>query len=354
MFTTLKVWMAFALLALPGLVAAQKPDARQAAESKISAYLVKNQRDGALAAYDAYVATVKAPDVALLASVARAELQTVARSQTDRGLLAEALERLARHGDSTARTSLKRLARVGASSTEADLAPAVSLARLGDPDAAEQLGEALATAPWEAKPKLINALKSAGARSQAPRVAALLTDPEPRVRTAAALAIGTLGYKQAIPQLQALFETDVATVKITAAVSLRRLGQSSVDEYLDALIRNGVPDVQLIAAQAYVGSKSTHWIDSLKRLRSDRNEMSRVRAAELLACCDAATARAILIEALGNENPLMRTEAARILEQTGTADARLARRMLGDEFEHVRIYGAGATMALAAASQARK
>jgi HEAT repeat protein len=107
-----------------------------------------------------------------------------------------------------------------------------------------------------------------------------------------------------------------------------------------------------MAAEAYQTSKSTEWIPAIKSLLGDRNEMTRLRAAELLACCDQTSARTALVGALDGPNQLIRNEAARILEAKGLADPTVARRLLGDPFEGVRLYGAGATL-LAAAVPAR-
>jgi hypothetical protein len=92
----------------------------------------------------------------------------------------------------------------------------------------------------------------------------------------------------------------------------------------------------------------------VKGLRADRDGLARVRAADVLACCDPATARAILNEALRDPIPPMRVEAARVYELTELADAAIARRLLGDSFDHVRLHGAGAVLRQIAKRAAKK
>jgi hypothetical protein len=326
-------------------VLARYPANREAVEIKITALLERQQFEQALATYDAYTTALKKPDVGVLGLIARAELRRVVRRQPgDAVATAAALERLAGAGDGEALQALKRAAASQSSTSRDALAPLVSLARLGDTDAATRLAALLPSPSWEGKTAVIRALQDARARSQAPKIVALLDDPQPQVRAAAALALGVLQFADAVPKLQGLFKHDLPIVRLFASVALKRLGQTTADLYVAEMLRSEVPEVRLIAAEAYQSSKTTQWVPPVKELLSDRNELNRLRAADLIACSDPATARRALLTALDSPDPLLRNEAARILEARDLFDAKIVRRLLGDAYDGVRVYGAGAAL----------
>jgi hypothetical protein len=108
--------------------------------------------------------------------------------------------------------------------------------------------------------------------------------------------------------------------------------------------------VQVIAAGAWQFStaRSPAWDKAARTLLASANDLHRVRAAELLACCDPTAARTVLTSALGSPNPLLRAAAARVLEsRPELADATSARQTLGDTAVSVRLHGAGLAHALA-------
>jgi len=330
----------------------RQPANRDAADVKVSALVALQRLDEALGAYDAFVTASRKTDAAMLSTIGRAHLRRIARQATsDLPLMAGALERLARDGDAVSLETLKKAAAGGSTATVEAMAPLVSLVRLGDRDAEQRLGRALVSAPPESKAMLIRVLQDAGARTQAPSVAELLSDADSVVRCAAALAIGVFQYAKAAPQLQTMYGQDLPLVKMYTAAALKRLGQSTpeIDTYLAGMVTRGVPEVQVAVADAYQGASASLWMPAIKPLLSDRNELIRVRAAEVLACCDPTAARAGLVAALGSPVLPLRIEAARALEAKGLAEVADARKMLGDAFDGVRLHGAGASVALATA-----
>ena len=336
-------WALGIVILLSGGVAARQSPLRDTAVARIAQHVSEGRLDLALSGYDAYVDRVKQPDVGLLTPIAREELRfAVRRFEGDAVLHSAALERLARAGDAGALKTLKET--VGSHP-----APVLSLARLDDKAAPARLGALLAGADGNAKIEIIRALADAGARGEAPKVATLLTDSDPQVRATAARAVGELGYREAIPQLKALFEHDPTAVRFFAAAGLKRLGDASADAVVAQMLASDSPDLRLMAAGAYppTSGAPAPWVERIKALRNDRNELARVRAAELLACCDSSAARSMLLEALSHQDPSMRVEAARVLEAKDLADARIARQLLGDSFQQVRLYGAGAVLKLA-------
>jgi HEAT repeat protein len=338
-------------LASVNAVLARNPANRDAALLKTSTLLEQQRIDQALAAYDAFTAAQKKPDTAILASIARADLKRIVRLRSgDPVSLAGAFERLARSGDTDALKSLQREAASASSTPQEAQEFTVSLVRLGDKDAAARLGKMLDSAPSAMdKARMVRVLQDADARSLAPKAAALLGDPDPQVRAAAALAVGALQYSDGLPRLRAMFQDDAPAVRICVAVALKRLGQTFADTYLAGLLSNSLSEVRLIAAEGYQTSKSTQWVRYIKEVLTDRNEANRLRAAELLACCDQPAARSVLVPAL--ESPILplRVEAARILEATGLADPKAARMLLGESVVALRVHGAGAALRLAAA-----
>ena len=321
---------------------------RETAGVQIAAALQQENYDRALAAYDSYVAASAKPDPALLVQIAKADLNRIVRlNKSQRIVTISALERLARAGDSTAMQALTRQAAEATPMSAEDVALTSALVRLGDRAAIEKLGKLLA-ASSDRRGDAIRVIQDTGARSLAPQVAQYLGDPQPQVRCAAALAVGVLQYADAIPRLQEIFTTDEQIVRLYAATALKRLGQTSANAYLLNILQTGAPEVRLIAAEAYQSAATTQWIQYVTDLLNDPNEINRLRAAEVIACCNPGMARGPLVSAVGSENPSLRADAARILETKNLADVRLARRLLGDSADAVRVYGAGAALHAAA------
>jgi len=330
--------MRFAVLPLLlSLAAFQKPQPPSGAD-EVRRLANAHQFAQALAAYDRYVAAHShLPDAALLGIIARAQLQELARTG-DAVVAASALERLARGGDAEATTRLRQAAAgTGDLSHEAT----ASLLRLGDKETVAHATAVLDAAPPEQRAALIQTLGKNDARAAGPAIVKYLGDPAPNVRAIAAQAAGLLGVREAIPQLQAMFNGDAPAVKPFAAVALKKLGQSSADSYIAAMLASEVPEGRLNAANAYSAAESKLWMEPIRALRATPNDPLRVRVAERLACCDAATARTILLEALASPISVLRAEAARVLEDTGLADLNDARRLMGDDYPNVQLHGDG-------------
>jgi hypothetical protein len=333
---------AIAILLLTAGVSAQT-STRETAEAKIAAALANKNTTEALAVYDAYVVASKRTDLDLLRPIARFELELGAQSSS-RDVAADALERLARAGDAETLTSMRRAAASTSSPAPEAMASMMSLARAGDLEAQARLAASLGGANDILKVQIVQLLQNSKAKAQAPAVAALLDDASPNVRGVAAVAVGALDYREAIPKLRALAGSDQPTVKMLASTALARFGDTSADPVVANLLRSEQPEMRLLAAEALQGSRNTQWMTPVKELRNDRNPTYAVRAAEIIACCDPEWSKGVLIDALTNPMVVMRLEAARALDRTGLVDARVARRMLGDSSQIVRIYGAGAAL----------
>lgn len=324
-----------------------------ATEFLVSTYLEQGRIAEALAGYDAHVAARKRPDGPMLAAIGRADLKRVWQAAPNQPILmANVLERLARDGDAAALNALKQRSSSNRSITTEELAPTISLARLKDPEGITKLNQLLGAPTPEERAQVIQAIAAADARSLTPAVIGQLGDGNTMVRTAAVVALGNLQARQAIPQLQGIFDNDVPAVKMFAAVSLKRLGQSTADTFLAGLLNGQIAELRVIAAGAYqstsVVARGPAWDKAVRELMASPNEQHRLQAAEMLACCDVAAARTALRSALSSPNPLLRSGAAKIFEaRPELADLAIARGILGDALDPVRLYGAGLAMTLA-------
>ena len=311
---------------------------------------VKDQRfSAALLAYDEHVKRAGRPDASTLAVIARAMLRdTVAKHVDAPAQSVPALERLARAGDAAAVSELKRLAKNSQGFSADILAPLLALSRTGDAAAQAELAARLDAAPAAQRVAVIQAVQQGEARAAGERVAAYLRDSEAGVRSAAAGAVGALGYAKAIPVLEDLLRNDVGAVRMFAAVGLARLGQPSGDAYLATLLKTPAPEIRLIVASGYEGAKPGPWIGPVRELLKDSSPANRVRAARILACCDRAAAKGALVDAMDGANPPLRAEAVAALEETRLMDVVLARKLLADPSPAIYVPAAGAVLAAAA------
>jgi HEAT repeats len=331
-------------LSIVDAVVARSPANASAARLKIEILLAESDFGRALDAYDASVAARKQPDPLLLGVLATSALQELGQ-RPDPAISVPALERLARFGDTSARQALIARETADRPPSIESLPVLTSLVRLGHPDAEASLGGLLISAPPNQLLVVLQAVREARARTLAPAVAGMLSDADPLVRIAAAQTLGVLQVPSTVPQLQAAFTADpVPTVRMFVGIALKRLGQSSADAMIAGLLASQVAEIRLLAGEAYQGSKTRQWVPRIQELGTDPNEQHRVRAAELLACCDPTTATSLLRKAAASPNPLLRREAARVLESTSIGDAALLRRLLGDSDEMVRLLGAGSAL----------
>ena len=330
----------------------KSPASQDAAMFQVETLVELNRYDEALKTYDGYIAALKKPDLAVLSRLGRADLVRTARTKADQLILrAQTLERLGRQGDADALAALRQQAGSTSTVSPESLAPVVALARLRDKAGEARLGEMLNSGTPNARAQVVQAIGQGNVRSQAPRLIPLLSDSDVNIRNAAAVALGLLQAKAAIPQLRNSFQKDEAgSVKMFAAIALKQVGDSSADTFLEGLLIKGHPEVQVFAAGAwqFSTSRSPTWDKAARTLLASANDLHRLRAAELLACCDPVAAKSVLTSAMASPNPLLRSGAAGVFEsRPELADAAIARRLLGDAVIGVRLHGAGLAHALA-------
>jgi HEAT repeat protein len=319
----------------------RNPADHQAAALGIEA-LAPGKTLAALDAYERWLAHVAGEDVHLLQPIAEETLRALAHG-TDRALQVRALDQLARAGDAAAAGALAELGRTGGPQVDA------ARARLGDAAAAARLidGSAGGVPPQA----VADALGAAGPAA-APRLLELLKHREPSVRRAAAMSLGKAGAANASEPLKALAATD-ETIRPWATVALARLGDTEALAAVEQMLASPVADIRLLAAEAYAGKPSGPWVEALTPLLDDRNGLTRVRAAELLAPAAPERARDTLLQALSDPNPVVRGDVARALDEsdllTGAAPGDtlpVLRRMLRDADPSVRLHAAASVLRL--------
>ncbi len=117
------------------------------------------------------------------------------------------------------------------------------------------------------------------------------------------------------------------------------------------MLATNVPQVQLEAAEAWSGRPGP-WVDAIRPLLDNMDGFTRLDAARILAPVDPEAARRTLTAALGDLNPVIRYESAKVIDtlvdtQPETADMPMLRQRLRDADRGVRTAVASALLKLA-------
>jgi HEAT repeat protein len=254
-----------------------------------------------------------------------------------------ALERLARDGDADARRQLETLARERRTPTTV-----AALVRLGDRSQIERAKQLLGDRVLSDPVQLFSALNQIRATSAAPAVMPWLDAPEDDIASAAALALGRLGYRPAVPQLRRVMAEKNPLRRPAAAAALWRLGQRDVRSLLDDAMTSFLPEIRLSAAAAWAPETDGPWRAVIKPLLSDPNPARRIAAGRLLQTLDAAAVRRTMgVDMHSLDDPSLRSEAASVFESVVTAaDGDVLAEGLEDPDASVQIYAAGAVLRL--------
>ncbi len=310
---------------------------------KIQAAVALGRPTDALRTYDQFAGR-GGQDLPLLAVLSTAFLEQTARAEgSPSGLAIEAQYRLARSGNQAARGELERKSALGGSDSQS-LPLLTALARLGDAKAGAWFADRVRQTSGGDRVDAIRTLADLRLAGQAAVLVDLLSDRDPNTRAVAAQALGSLEYRAALPALKTLLGDAIPAVKLYAAVAVKRLGDPSANAQVTAWLNSPVPEMRLIAASAYQGASTTEWVAPVRELLGERNVTTRIRAAELISCCDKVSARSTLVAIIDGGNPVERTPALRVLEEKALADAPLVRRLLGSDDPWVRLHAAGAAL----------
>ena len=332
-------------LKIADAILTRRPRDHRAVDLKIEA-LAGAHPIRALDAYEAWLGGARLEDVFLLAPIARGALEQIAAGP-DEPLRKLALTRLADSGDTRAAARMQELSKQGSGT---DVQRAID----GDAAAATRLLESKTA--QQLPPHTLARILPAAGPGAAPVLRSLLKHPAAPVRMEAALALGRAGAVDAIPELKAMMADP--EVRSYAAVALTRLGDPDGEAVTQELLQSPIMDMRVLAAQAYAG-KPGPWVQALMPALQDPNGLTRIRAAELVAPVAPEAARAVLLEAAKDPNPVVRADVTRVLERTevlssteqsadpipgSTAEARQGlatlRRMLRDPDPMTRIHAA--------------
>ncbi|HYT66139.1 MAG TPA: HEAT repeat domain-containing protein [Vicinamibacterales bacterium] len=322
-------------------VLARSPWNHAAAALRIEALAQADPIKG-LDAYEAWLGKRRSEDAALLEPVPRnVLLQFAVSGESD---LRQSARRMLRDAGITPPASPNR-------DVSDQLADAAARAKAGDPAAVKRL-EAVVDA-GTLDPAVVARALEAGGPATTPLLLAMLDKPGTPTRAAAAAALGRRKADEARPALQKLMKDSDPMVRSSAAVALARMGDDEGQAYVERMLQSEVPDFKLMAAEAW-GGQPGPWMGAIAPLLENRDGTIRLEAARLLAPVSPEAARRVLNEAAADSNPVIRSEAARIIEETTSlvpdlADISQARRLLREADPAIRLHAAGVLLAAARA-----
>ena len=322
-----------------GQVLARAPWNHAAMALRIEALSAADPLRG-LDAYEKWLASRPREDAGLLEPAPRAMLRQIAAGDSD--LRREALRLLAAAGVSLP---------AGTADPGDQLAADGAQAKNGDPAARKRLETAVAEGTVD--PGLLaDTLESAGPVGT-PMLMTMLTKPAGPARAAAAAVLGRRKAEEAKPELRKLMMDPDPFVRSTAAVALARMGDDQAMTVIEGMLQSPVPDLKIMAAEAFNGQPGA-WVSVIRPLLENRDGVTRLQAARVIAPVDPEAARRTLQEAAGDTNPVIRAEATRIMADVAStvpdaADLPQARRLLRDRDPAVRLQAAAVLLAAARA-----
>ncbi len=327
---------------------ARSPWSHQAIALKIEALAVVDPMR-ALDAYESWLGLRTTEDAGLLEPIARTVLLAVARG-TDPGLRREAARLLER-----AHVAVPALpgGEAGKDRVEQLVEDAARAAK-GDAAAVARLQGAVAAPDIPDKTPIAQALETAGPAG-VPILVTMLNGPAGPGRAAAAAALGRMHADQARPALQQALKDPDPFVRSSAAVALFRLGDQQGQDFVNRMLDSEVPDLRLMAAEAWDGQPGP-WVSAIAPLLDNPDGLTRLQAARVIAPVDPEAARRVFQEALRDPNPVIRAEAARLADtnlssQPAAGDVTRLRALLRDADATVRLQAAGALLALVRAGR---
>lgn len=292
-----------------------------------------------LDAYEAWLTKQQTEDVGLLAPVPRSILlQLAATADPDIRRRARSALRDAGYPQPAGERELVD-----------QLADAAARAKAGDAAALGRL-ETVVNA-GTADPDTVAKALEAGGPSTTPLLITMLEKPAAPVQAAAAAALGRRKAEDARPALQKMLKGGDPMARSSAAVALARMGDPEGQAFVDRMLQSDVPDLRLMAADAFDGRPGA-WMSAIAPLLDNRDGTIRLEAARLLAPVNPEASRRVLSEAAADANPVVRSEAARMMEEItitvpAAADLAQARRLLRDRDAAVRVYAAGVLLTAA-------
>jgi HEAT repeat protein len=282
-------------------------------------------RAGARAALNGYEAWLGGRTLDYPSALRRIARGFLFESSRGRDALArlEALNTLAAEGDPAAQEALVAAAATGS------LSEVRLLASSGHVQAVERLIEALG-GPVGNKIALIEALVKSGSRQVVAPLTAMLRDPRPEHRAAAAEGLGRLGARDQLAALKTLLTSPASTLveQVAAAGALLRLDDNSGRPQLERWLQSEVPDVRIAAARALAIRHDQTWLSVVRQLSRDSDPLVRLDAVTLLAPYDRDLALGAVQRLMSDENVAVREQAVRVFAGQLAGDFGTLRQLL--------------------------
>jgi HEAT repeat protein len=307
---------------IAGQTLERRPRSHPAISLKIEAQSAAGRGIDALDSYEQWLAGPgkNTEDRGLLEPVAVGILRSLA-ADSDARVRTSATAALARAGDDAARRTL------AAETEKGDLAAATTLSAIGDTAGLAALQRLVESPDRRDKSDAIATLADQGGVTPQ-LIDALMKDPVPLNRAAAARAIGRSKLSNAAEHLRKL-ETDFDIfVRTSAKLALARLGHQDAINHASALLTGDVQDLQILAGEALIDQVPQQVVQALRPLLQNRDGLVRFQAAALVGRVDPAAVRDVVLGGLTDDNPVIQEEAARLLGQALPAEVAELRKLM--------------------------
>jgi HEAT repeat protein len=335
-WTALAAGRADEAVSLANTILKSRPRSHAAFTLKVEALSAGPQPITALDEYEAWIpkAGHNVDDRGLLESIALGVLRLLA-SDSNPAVRTAALEFLASQGNESAVDALRKR------SAEGDQRAMATLVERGDASSIQSLQKLVASGMGRDLSAVIMAL---GERDAIPPqlLQALATDHVPMNRAAIADNLARSKDPNAAALLQSLAQDPDPLVHRAVILARAKNGDDRALTEARAMLASEVPDIRLIAAEALRKTLPQEAEQAVRPLLNDRDGINRFRAAAIVGASDPATVQSVLLEGLGNENPLVQQTAARIAAETMSDDIVLLRQLLRHPDRSVVVQAAGA------------
>jgi hypothetical protein len=225
-----------------------------------------------------------------------------------------------------------RMAALKALAADEDPHAAAVLASLGEQgkggvESVERAVERLNATPG-LKLREIARLGATGNARAVPPLVAVLGDPQPENRAAAAEALGNLGGQEAVAALKPLLKDPHGVVRIAAAGALFKHGDFSGMPILQELAASEHARMRRSAAMLMASSPDESWKALVRDLLTDSDPSIQLDAARLLLPHDPEAARAVFMRLSTHTDLPIREEAAIAASESDLSDLPTLRRLL--------------------------
>ena len=131
-------------------------------------------------------------------------------------------------------------------------------------------------------------------------------------------------------------------VRLRVAVALAQAGDPDAVAAVTTALASPVADIRLTAAEAFRSNPTEASRAAVRSALGEANPLTRAHAAALLG--DSEESTRTLVDLLNSENPTVREEAARTVEDRFSENIPIIRSLLDSQDPWLQLYGAGALL----------